>query len=258
MEIAASDRPLPERRPIGQRGGVVAVPRPVPHLDEVGRLGQGHPPGAVPRPRVVHRHQPAAFRGLRLPAVRRVPKVDPSDVAETVGMTDVGRHFLPGHEEDPGVVAGSGQVRMVTDRVVIGDREKVEAPCGSPGSQLDDLQRSVGVHRVTVEVTGEPLVTGCGRQLPPGRALRTGRQRRWFRGSRLTVGSGDIDRDVDPTGCDTVEAEDHLPRSADDPRRYPGVAHSSVTTTFVRSDPDQPQNRSGPISPRSRIVSVRS
>jgi hypothetical protein len=39
---------------------------------------------------------------------------------------------------------------------------------------------------------------------------------------------------------------------------YPGVAHVGVTLTTLRSPPDHPPNRSGPIRPRSTTASVRS
>ena len=54
---------------------------------------------------------------------------------------------------------------VVADRVVVGDGEKVEAAASRERRQLDDLQATVGVHGVAVEVAGQPLVAGGGRQV---------------------------------------------------------------------------------------------
>ena len=71
----------------------------MPHLDEVGGAGGGI------RQAQSHAHgwftdiTPALGR-LGLPLVRRIAEVDPTDLAEAVGVTGVGGHLLAGNEED--------------------------------------------------------------------------------------------------------------------------------------------------------------
>ena len=43
-----------------------------------------------------------------------------------------------------------------------GHSEQVEAAAGGERRQFDDLQGTIGMHRVAVEVTRQPLVAGGG------------------------------------------------------------------------------------------------
>ena len=138
---------------------------------------QRQSPRAITGPRVVHGHHATVRFGGRAPHVGRLAEVDPRERPEAVRMTVVRRDLLARQQEHTGVGAGSGEMRMVADRVVVGDREHVEATGGREHGQLGDLEPAVGVDGMAVEVARQPRPSGARRQVAPRWSFRSWRQR---------------------------------------------------------------------------------
>ena len=133
----------------------------------------------------------------------------------------------PGSSVIPYRRARRGQFGVVADRVVVGDRDEVQAASGREGGQFGDGQRAIGVHGVRVQVTGQPAVAAAGRAEPgaaagpraPAASGGTGGGRRpALRGvvSRRQPVARAVRRDA-------VHADHHLPRPGLDlPGQVPG------------------------------------
>ena len=215
--------PAAERRPAVDRGRVAAVPRPVPHLDEVGRLTQRQPPRAVPRPRVVHRHHPAVRRRPR-PATRpagsrkSIQPIAPKQLAWPVSVVT----SWPGTRRIPAWSPAAARCGVVADRVVVGHGEQVETAA---------RQRAPPARRPPA--SRRSARCGCGsrwpatrvRARPGGRAAAGAPDGRWRRRRRrgaVRRRRVDVDGHVDAARSDTIQAEDDLPRSGDLAGQVPG------------------------------------
>ncbi len=172
-------------------------------------------PGAVAVDGVVDAEHAAPLGYLRLPGAGGLAEVHPADVAEGVGVPAGGGDLLPGQQRDAVLGADTGQVRVVADGVVVGDRHEIEAGAHAAGGQLADALGAVGVHRVGVEVAGVPAQAGRGGQVPLATAghgwlscraaLPLGRLGGW---------DAHLDGDLQPVGGQLVQAEDHVPGAA--------------------------------------------
>jgi hypothetical protein len=137
-------------------------------------------PGAVPGQRMVDGKQTAVGLDGVQPRGRRLAEVHPADAPEGVGMPEAGGDLLARNQLYPRVVAGSAQLAVVTDRVVVGDRQKVQTSSGSQAGELGHGEHAVGVDGVRMEVP-------C----PPYQPLDRGQfSSRWTLGSRRICGSG--------------------------------------------------------------------
>ncbi len=144
-------------------------------------------------------------------------------------MAPVGRDLLAGDEHHAGGRARGGQLGVVGHGVVVGDGEEVQARLGRQVGQRRHGQRAVGVHRVRVQVPGEPGEAGrCGQR--PG--WRTHR-RSGHRGVRRRPGGRRSDR---------RRLRGHCPRQA--LRRYPVQAEEDL--------PGAGDERAGQV-PRGRV-----
>ena len=217
VPVAAADRDsrgVPGQPPRERGGPALVEPAPVPDLGQ--RRAAPHRVGPADRPgeRVVDRQQPAAGRGRLEPVVRLAPEVDPADVAQRTRVPAVGGQLLAGHQYDPVPPGHAGQLGVVADRVVVGDREEVQPAPGREHGQFGDGQRAIGVHRVRVQVTGQPLLSGIGRQVPPRWPLL---QRRRRRGGGRQQPFGAAPRGLrrhpvrHPARRDAVHPDHHLP-----------------------------------------------
>ncbi len=131
----------------------------------------------MPADRGVDRQQPARPLCGCQPGVGGLAEIDPADVAERARVAGLDRDLLAGHQDDPVLRGDGGKLGVVTDRVVIGDREEVETlPDREPG-QLGHGHRTVRVHRMSVQVARQPAAARAGRQLAAGRAVRQRGQR---------------------------------------------------------------------------------
>ncbi len=101
---------------------------------------------------MINRHQAAILLGNGQPFIGRLAEVDPADVAEDIGMPLLGGHFLARQQAD---AMGGGYPRklgVVADRVVVGDRQEVQAPaCSEPG-QLGHRHHAIGMDGVRMQV----------------------------------------------------------------------------------------------------------
>src|SRR6185436_21010974 len=86
----------------------------------------------------------------------RLAEVHPADVPEGVGVPEPGGDLLARDQLDPGVATGRTQLAVVTDRVVVGDRQEVQAAPGSQAGELGHSEDAVGVDGVRVEVPRPP------------------------------------------------------------------------------------------------------
>ena len=216
VTAAHRDRRGVPGQPPGQRSGPAQVePARMPDLDQRRAAAHRADPAERPGERVVDRQQAARCFGGVQPVVRLPAEVDPADLAERSGVSAVGRHLLAGQQRDPVPPGRRGQFGVVADRVVVGDREEVQAASGRQGGQFGDGQHTVRVHGVRVQVTGQPALPLPGWQGParrpvPGlRRLGRGRRRPQGRAHRRGLGRQPVAHAV---RRDTVHADHHLPR----------------------------------------------
>ena len=183
VPVAAADRDglrIPGQPPAQRDRPARVHPAPVPHLQQRRPPLHRRGPAQVTAVGVVDRHQaPGLLRRLQ-PRVGRLAEVDPAHVAEHVRVAGLGGHLLARHQRDAVRGAGRGQLGVMADRVVVGDGQEVQAPAGREPGQLGHGHHPVGVDRVGVQVAGQPLAPGGGRQHPPGRPV--GQRRQVLRG----------------------------------------------------------------------------
>ena len=140
---------------------------------------------------------------------------------------------------------GGGQLGVVADRVVVGDREEVEAlPDREPG-QLGHGHGAVRVHGVRMQVTRQPAPSG-----PAGSSRRGGRSASGGSGSGggggasspgvlLTCAGQPV---LGPAGRHPVQADHHLPGSRLE------IAGQVAGRRRVRGDHERPAGPAGPAA----------
>ena len=90
-------------------------------------------------------------------------------------MAGLGRHLLARHQRDAVHRRRGGQLRVVADRVVVSDRQEVQAPASGEPGQLGHGHHAVGVDGVGVQVAGQPAAArACGQARCGGLSARGG------------------------------------------------------------------------------------
>ncbi len=217
MPVAAAncDRGwMPGEPPRQRRSPVRVEPAPVPDLEQRRPPCHRRGPAHLTAVRVINGQQPARLLGPGQPVVGRLAEVHPADVAERIGVALVGGHLLPGQQGDAVRRRGGRQLDMVAGRVVVGHGEEVKAALDREPGQLGHGQHAVGVHRVRVQVAGQPAHPAGGGQV--ARAKPVG-----DRGDRLVPGvrngatglTGDVrgQRVADAGGGNPVQSQHYLP-----------------------------------------------
>src|SRR3989441_10482304 len=213
--------------PIREGSGIQLRPGSVPYLDGVEATVDGVLPGRSERLRVAHAHDGPALRSrshrplhrLRL----RLAEIPTADPAPGVPVPTGGRDLESGEDDRQATAAGSvGE--LMTDIVVIGHAEEIEAGLSSRGQHLLGPRVTVGIERVAVEVAAQPSCTRLGQRVgidPPHGAGHPPRRVE-------SPIEPDLDLPVAAAGSDLVWTEEHVPRArADLPlsvrRRGPGL-----------------------------------